>query len=269
MNSGIEELLDTLRQKWLGEFNRRPNVERQQQFIDCLRIILLNLVRARVQAEGMTVGIASGKGRLNTEKRYNPNFMSVTYFTTALSLLASEGIMTVVTPGYQYGTLAQVARYALTDSGVARLPIKDITRGEFAPGTPREVIILRDRDKRLCDYRDTQNTVAMRDALTLINTILDNADISTTRQMGVEAEVGGTTTTRNDHTVHWAIAHLRRKPPSRWTKGQSCTNFQIGPLKWGCSGQSLGSPNTLLMYNKCTTKIWDSAGRGGTLGDQS
>jgi deoxyribodipyrimidine photo-lyase len=34
-------------------------------------------------------------------------------------------------------------------------------------------------------------------------------------------------------------------------------------------GQSLGSPNTLLMYNKCTTKIWDSAGRGGTLGDQS
>ena len=25
------------------------------------------------------------------------------------------------------------------------------------------------------------------------------------------------------------------RPPSQWTKGQSCTNFQIGPLKWGCS----------------------------------
>jgi hypothetical protein len=194
VNSGIDELLHTLRQKWLGKYNKRPNVKRQQKFIDCLRIILLNLVRARVQAAGMTVGIASGKERLNTEKRYNPNFMSVSYFRTALSLLASEGIMTVVTPGYQYGTLAQVARYALTDSGVARLPIKDITRGEFAPGTPRELIILRDRDKRLCDYRDTQNTVAMRDALTLINTVLDNADISTTRQMGVEAEVGVNTT---------------------------------------------------------------------------
>jgi hypothetical protein len=46
---------------------------------------------------------------------------------------------------------------------------------------------------------------------------------------------GGTTTTPNDPIVHWAIARLRQKPPYRWTKGQSCTNFQIGPLKWGCS----------------------------------
>ena len=35
--------------------------------------------------------------------------------------------------------------------------------------------------------------------------------------------------------MHWYIARLRQKPTSRWTKGQSCTNFRIGPLKWGCS----------------------------------
>jgi hypothetical protein len=35
--------------------------------------------------------------------------------------------------------------------------------------------------------------------------------------------------------VHWATAHQRPKPSSRWTKGRSCTNFQYGPLKWGCS----------------------------------
>ena len=46
---------------------------------------------------------------------------------------------------------------------------------------------------------------------------------------------GGTITTPNDPIVHWDIARLRQKPTSRWTKGQSCTNFQIGPLKWGCS----------------------------------
>mgnify|MGYP001584624728 FL=1 len=46
---------------------------------------------------------------------------------------------------------------------------------------------------------------------------------------------GGTTTAPNDPIVHWAIARPRQKPPSRWTKGQSCTNFQSGPLKWGCS----------------------------------
>jgi hypothetical protein len=46
---------------------------------------------------------------------------------------------------------------------------------------------------------------------------------------------GGTITTPSDHTVHWATAHLRQRPSFRRTKGQSCTNFQIGPLKWGCS----------------------------------
>ena len=47
---------------------------------------------------------------------------------------------------------------------------------------------------------------------------------------------GGTITTPNDHTVHWVTAHLRQRPSCSWTKGQSSTNFQIGPLKWGCSG---------------------------------
>ncbi len=36
-------------------------------------------------------------------------------------------------------------------------------------------------------------------------------------------------------TALWATAHRPRKPSSRWTKGQSCTNFQIGPLKGGSS----------------------------------
>jgi hypothetical protein len=44
--------------------------------------------------------------------------------------------------------------------------------------------------------------------------------------------------------VHWAIARLRRMPLYRWTKGQSCTNIQIGPLKWGCSRH--GEQNPLL-----------------------
>ena len=49
------------------------------------------------------------------------------------------------------------------------------------------------------------------------------------------SKAGGNTTTPSDHTVHWATAHLRQRPSSRWTNGQSCTNFQHGPLKWGCS----------------------------------
>ena len=49
------------------------------------------------------------------------------------------------------------------------------------------------------------------------------------------SKAGGNITTPSDHTVHWATARLRQRPSFRWTKGQSCTNFQIGPLKWGCS----------------------------------
>jgi transposase InsO family protein len=41
---------------------------------------------------------------------------------------------------------------------------------------------------------------------------------------------GGNTTTPSDHTVHWATAHRRPKPSSRWTPGRSCTNIQTGPL---------------------------------------
>lgn len=49
------------------------------------------------------------------------------------------------------------------------------------------------------------------------------------------SKAGGNITTPSDHTVHWATAHQRLKPSSRWTKGRSCINFQSGPLKWGCS----------------------------------
>ena len=41
----------------------------------------------------------------------------------------------------------------------------------------------------------------------------------------------------NTKRPHSALGyrHLRQRPSFRWTKGQSCTNIQIGPLKWGCS----------------------------------
>jgi hypothetical protein len=59
---------------------------------------------------------------------------------------------------------------------------------------------------------------------------------------------GGTITTPNDHTVHWVTAHLRQRPSCPWTKGQSCTNFQIGPLKWGCSDNAPRSVMFRLFY---------------------
>ena len=44
---------------------------------------------------------------------------------------------------------------------------------------------------------------------------------------------GGNTTTRRNHTVHWATARRPRTPSSRWIKGRSCTNFQTRPPNGG------------------------------------
>jgi hypothetical protein len=75
---------------------------------------------------------------------------------------------------------------------------------------------------------------------------------------------GETISTPNDPIVHWAIARLRRMPLYRWTKGQSCTNIQIGPLKWGCSVYQssisikqrwrcrYSKPFLLICFNQCT-----------------
>jgi len=41
------------------------------------------------------------------------------------------------------------------------------------------------------------------------------------------------TTTPNDRIVLWATARRRRNQSSRWNPGQSCTNIQTGPPRWG------------------------------------
>ena len=60
-------------------------------------------------------------------------------------------------------------------------------------------------------------------------------DIDCIRHIIVIGNTPENTTTQRDHTVHWATAHqlLKRKYP--WITGQSCTNNQFGPVRWGCS----------------------------------
>lgn len=157
-NNELDLLLDTLCQTWRVGFIRKPNIKREQQFIDCLRSILLNLIRMRVNDADMAVGIASGNGRLNIERRYRPNFMSVSYFRQALAVLLDQGIMRQVAPGYQNGELAQVARFSLTNTGADLLPVSSIMLCEFKRGEPTEGIILKDDTKRLMGYKDTART---------------------------------------------------------------------------------------------------------------
>ena len=73
------------------------------------------------------------------------------------------------------------------------------------------------------------------------NELLNGEIFSSLRSKDRHRRVGGPTTTRNARKVLWAIDRQLRKPPSRWTTAQSCTNTQDGPLRWGRSAPGLKS----------------------------
>ena len=53
------------------------------------------------------------------------------------------------------------------------------------------------------------------------------------RKPGSSSSSGVATTTPSDRTMPWAGDHPHRKASPRWTRGLSCTNFQLGPLGGG------------------------------------
>lgn len=181
-NNALGPLLDRLRDQWLQTFQRKPNQARQANFIHCLRVILLNVMRVRTVDAGLTVGIFSGRGRLDREKRYLPDFMTVQYHPTALKLLIAQGLVRMVKAGHQQESYSETARYALTDAAYTQLPVSSLTDKDFNIGKRDEVIRLKDTEGRLARYSDTQETKAMRSNLHRLNNLLDGTDIALTRQ---------------------------------------------------------------------------------------
>lgn len=181
LGSEVDPLTNQVRAAWLEGRERVPGLSKQQQFENCVRLILVNLMRAQTISDGLTVGIASGKQRLDAERRYHPEFMSVSYFRAALDTLRRVGLMHVVSSGFQIDGLAQVARYALTEDARKCLVEGKPSLSSFVMVEPRETVQLRNAEGQLVNYRDTPRTVAMRDALARINAVLSDAEIGSVR----------------------------------------------------------------------------------------
>ncbi|NDW46362.1 hypothetical protein [Ruegeria sp. PrR005] len=171
-------VLDDLRGHWMQGFQRKPNPVRQENFVGCLRVILLNLMRVRTVDAGLTVGISSGRGSLQAEVRYRPCFMSMHYHINALKLLLSHGLIWMVKPGHQQETYAETSRYALTEAACDLLGLSGLTPGDFTIGKRDEVILLKDSEGRLMNYSDTSETRTMRANLRRLNDLLDGIDIA-------------------------------------------------------------------------------------------
>jgi hypothetical protein len=177
----LERLAERVRQRWLAQRQRMPKPEKQRQFVACVELILLNLLRADVRKNGLLVGIGTGKQHLDAARRYNPAFMSVDYFREARDLLLVEEIIVIVQPGYQNDGLAQVARYRLTDGAKAYLLPNAPGAGAFNVSHQRESIVLKDANGRRAKYDDNEKTTAMRAALNHINEVIAAASIGSIR----------------------------------------------------------------------------------------
>lgn len=180
-NAALVPVLHGLRDSWMQGFDRKPNPQRQKNFVNCLRVILLNLIRVRTVDATLTVGIPSGRERLEKEKRYRPAFMTMHYHLKALDLLQERGLVWMVKAGHQQEDYAETARYTLTDAGCDSLLLSGLTTKDFTIAKRDEVILLKDKEKRLTPYTDTPETQTMRANLRRLNDLLGATDIATTR----------------------------------------------------------------------------------------
>ncbi|RMC32439.1 hypothetical protein C9E81_18840 [Paracoccus alkanivorans] len=176
------DLTGTAFRHWVGGYTqRKPKASMVANVRCCLRLIVLNLLHAEsAGAAGLPVGIPTGKDRLYSEKRYHPAFMTATAFLTAMKALMECGLMERTARGYHLPEHSQVGRYRL-EVAVRR----DIRRSRanntdcFHVHPDSETIRLKDESRRLTDYRETAETRRMRENLSVINSVLDTADIST------------------------------------------------------------------------------------------
>ncbi|KQI67607.1 hypothetical protein AN189_14950 [Loktanella sp. 3ANDIMAR09] len=180
-NAALEPTLNSLRDEWLQDFERKPNPKMQSNFASCLRVFLLNLMRVHIESDGLTVGIPSQKERLGNQVQYRPAFMSVHYYREALKLLLDCGLVDMVKRGHRQENYGETSRYSLSDLGLGRLPISKIREGDFDIGRRDEVILLKDTKHRLIRYDQTLETQSMSDKLRKLNDLLERSEIAKNR----------------------------------------------------------------------------------------
>lgn len=114
----IDLLMDDVCAEWAASFARKPSIDRQQAFIDCGSVILANLMRAKCNRWPTTIGMRRGKGALDRERQYRPNYMKAALFITVQDWLMKSGYVEMVKSGFNLPGYSQTSRFALTERGV-------------------------------------------------------------------------------------------------------------------------------------------------------
>ena len=175
----IDLLMDDVCAEWTASFARKPSIDRQQAFIDCGGVIFANLMRAKCNRWPTTIGMRRGKGALDRERRYRPDYMKAALFITVQDWLIEAGYVEKVKSGFNLPGYSQTSRFALTEKGVLELEAEDWDFADFKVDRGRETIRLKDAEDRLCGYDDTPETMALRAHLDEINVKLNATDIDT------------------------------------------------------------------------------------------
>lgn len=181
----IDLLMDDVCADWTASFARKPSIDRQQTFIDCGGVILANLMRAKCSKWPTTIGMRRGKGALDRERRYRPEYMKAALFITAQDWLMKSGYVEMLKSGFNLPGYSQTSRFALTEKGALELETSEWDFADFKVDRGRETIRLKDAKGRLCGYDDTPDTMAMRAHMDEINAKLDATDIDTTRPLSI------------------------------------------------------------------------------------
>ncbi len=181
----IDLLMDDVCAEWTESFVRKPSIDRQQAFIDCGGVILANLMRAKCNKWPTTIGMRRGKGALDRERRYRPEYMKTALFIRVQDWLIKTGHIERVKSGFNLPGYSQTSRFALTEAAALELEVEDWGFADFKVERGIEVIRLKDKQDRLCGYDDTPETKAMRARLDEINAKLDATDIDTIRPLTI------------------------------------------------------------------------------------
>lgn len=153
---------------------RKPSA--QDNYLNCIKAIVLDLFRAKSSWPEYAVGLPAGRTAVSNarQSRYVPNFLSADGFLQALQGLEDAGHIT--TTGQfkppRTGRFSETRRYRLSDALFQRLQAAGGTIVDLDRNPSAEGIVLKDADKQRCDYASVPFTEEASARLARINAVL-------------------------------------------------------------------------------------------------
>lgn len=176
--SEVPELLACLNRLCL-DLTERENRKRQRResvqadFTACVEAIVLDLYCAHAADPNLTVGIAMGTTRLQSDVRsgVSPKFMSARAFSAASNALLEHGLIQRVTRGYHdpASGIGEVGRYKASEALITILKSYGTSITWIKKRPDAEGIILKNKKKKRIRYGDVPYANEARERLGIIN----------------------------------------------------------------------------------------------------